>query len=674
MAASPASSTFTLSPNLSDGGAELLLSELRKLQTAFQLKQFLHALLENHILFNDLYRPNSVDDLCNLLAFDAFVIMENALKLKCPTGIFTDVNCVNRAHSSFANKFTLPCFHLALVCSALLYISDDDKNPILYPLVPTENTPMDMSFVRGRLLDFTVTGPGYWGDSDWGLERVIRNLSSSDQSFFLGGAIEKLITLICNAQLLIEWKVTNPGAHNEDVMFFAEAFVAKSKKIAAVDLVSTGVAAYGQNNNFIMPPRNTGLLLMPSDANLHRHMSSAPLMSSAPNDANLHRLNDANLHRLMSSAPNDANLHRLMSIAPNDANLHRAMSIDANLHRSMSIVPNDTNLHRASDYHLLMPTSRYIPQPIPSFQLFAPAPPPCEDESPRQPANWRRFKKEAKSVAGRFNALGASFVSERFPSSKPLKKATAAVDEEDNTADHDNMSTISSIGDSLIIVPSTNISHNKVGGREDGNYKFSSAEFRSSVSHSHSDTESDGASKDSDSATPKSSHIVRRVKRKFEDKPPVVANEAIDNANQNVAVYKIAAKGIQITPVGTFRVQLNKTKNSTTKFTKNVQDLVEALWLFEIAVLICDRPKELGSLLKSGNYQYLLENNYIRNSVEYKTKLGDYILLLHTKKILKSHLAEDAVAIFSNLTVDETRYVDHMVDPVDLQNLLSLKG
>jgi hypothetical protein len=256
-----------------------------------------------------------------------------------------------------------------------------------------------------------------------------------------------------------------------------------------------------------------------------------------------------------------------------------------------------------------------------------------ETSKPDMYYNMTRFRKEAKSTVGRFNSFGASFVDiDRFPSNM-AGYPNARMDEDDN------MSTVSST-DEFSHLP-----------KDDGN-GLSSNGFRAA----------------NDSFLSSSSKIIRRVKRKLEDKP---ADET--PVQQAAPTYKSAAKGIQITPVGTFRVQLNKTKNSSRKFTKNVNDIVDALWLFEIAVLICDKPIELSCLLKSGNYQYLLEKNYIRDVEEYKSKLGEYILLLHKKKVLKSEFAEAAVAMYSNLNVDEKCF-EQAVDPVDLHNLLSLKG
>ena len=602
MAASPISIAYGNSPLLSEVTNDILLSELRKIQSTPALKSYVNALVDNTSYY-DMYKPSDKNDLLELIAFDAFVIVENAFKLKNPSASFYDINSMNRSSFNGHNKFSLPFFHLVLASSALLYAAEDLHQNINYPVSHIAQDSITISYIRGRLLDFAVMGPGYWGDSDWGLERVIRNARSS-QSVFLGGAVEKLIAFFCNAQLLVEWKFGHPFSKTSELLLFAEHFVAKSKKIASIDLVTTGVAAYG-HPNLAMPP-----IVRPNESQF-----------SIPNNG----------HRLMS---NDVQL-----LLP--TNCHPLMTNENRL------IPKDLNNSLMSSIYDSSSSRTFL----------------------------SRFRQEAKNTATRLNNLGSEYQNiDRFPSLIIEKKVVNEL-EDVNSADHDNMSTISSLDDSLIIVnlPKSNFSaSNQRHGSEDGIFKYSNAEYRSY--DRSSDTESDGASKDSDSTNALSaSRIVRRVKRKFEDRQ---AGELINrgDANPNNSALKVAAKGIQVTPVGTFRVQLNKTKNSSTKFTKNVSDLVDALWLFEIAVLICDKPKELNCLIKSGNYQYLLEHNYIQNSIDYKSKLGDYILLLHTKKILKAQQAEIAVAIFSNLKIDERFFNEESVDPIDLQNLLSLKG
>jgi len=569
----------------------------------------------------------------------------------------------------------------------MLLISDNNDSNILYPTYPSYLTYLsypsypsydipvngfNMFYIRNKTLEFIANSSGYWGNHDCGLERAIR--TPKETSIFLGGASEKLISMIASGQLLLNWKMSNLRGSTEDLLHFAKGFIERSTNGSTADLVNAAITSYGHGFTS-MNPRILGQLVLPSEASIQRIVPIDVGMSRvALNDAHLLRSNMSNDARVLVPSMS-TNPHGLMpNMSFNNAHFLRPNTLnDAHLVPNMSSnmsmePPNLSNKRNISD----------------------------ETSKPDMYYNMTRFRKEAKNTFGRFSALGASFVDiERFPSTM-AKRSTSRMEEDDS------LSTVSSMDESLIHTANYPVSFSNQP-RDDGKFDFSNKEFRPSICNS--DTESDGASRDSDYILPKSSSsstVVRRVKRKLEDKP---ADES-GPGQQTAPVYRIAAKGIQITPVGTFRVQLNKTRNSSRKFTKNVSDLVEALWLFEIAVLICDKPSELSSLLKSGNYQYLLEKNYIRDIDEYKSKLGEYILLLHKKKILKSEFAEAAVATFSNLAVNEEQVVvsnlavneeqvvvsnltvneeqvvasnltvneEQVVDPIDLHNLLSLRG
>ena len=69
----------------------------------------------------------------------------------------------------------------------------------------------------------------------------------------------------------------------------------------------------------------------------------------------------------------------------------------------------------------------------------------------------------------------------------------------------------------------------------------------------------------------------------------------------------LTPKGVYTTRKG-FRVQLNVLINSDTeapyrrKFSRNCKEFVDALWLYEIAILISDCPQTLINLLQYGNF------------------------------------------------------------------------
>jgi hypothetical protein len=85
---------------------------------------------------------------------------------------------------------------------------------------------------------------------------------------------------------------------------------------------------------------------------------------------------------------------------------------------------------------------------------------------------------------------------------------------------------------------------------------------------------------------------------------------------------KVAApKGVYSTGVGAYRVQLNKSKGSSRKFSKNVPTFHDAVWMYEAAVLMADRPRDLQHLMSIGNYHCILGMKMVRCQGDYYTRL-----------------------------------------------------
>ena len=116
----------------------------------------------------------------------------------------------------------------------------------------------------------------------------------------------------------------------------------------------------------------------------------------------------------------------------------------------------------------------------------------------------------------------------------------------------------------------------------------------------------------------------------------------------NTKGFKGIPRSIQINQMGSFWVQLN----STIKYSKQVNNLQDALWLFEIVVFICIQPITINAILKIGNYDYLLMHNHVNNTTDYRVQLGDNILRLQEKRILEKHEADIAILVFGKLVND----------------------
>ena len=64
----------------------------------------------------------------------------------------------------------------------------------------------------------------------------------------------------------------------------------------------------------------------------------------------------------------------------------------------------------------------------------------------------------------------------------------------------------------------------------------------------------------------------------------------------------IALKGITLNESKTYRVQVKSFESGNKNFSRNTRNLYDAIWIYEIALLISDRPNIIASQLHSGNF------------------------------------------------------------------------
>ena len=116
---------------------EYVISELRKLQSSYDIKQYLSALLDSHKLYYNIYKCSNIDELILLLAYDCIIIINNTIKLKqyCDNNINILCNNINSINNKSLNinKFALPYYFLVISCSLMVLISDHNDGHTLYP-------------------------------------------------------------------------------------------------------------------------------------------------------------------------------------------------------------------------------------------------------------------------------------------------------------------------------------------------------------------------------------------------------------------------------------------------------------------------------------------------------------------------------------------------------------
>lgn len=136
---------------------------------------------------------------------------------------------------------------------------------------------------------------------------------------------------------------------------------------------------------------------------------------------------------------------------------------------------------------------------------------------------------------------------------------------------------------------------------------------------------------------------------------PAANNRRTKNRYMDIPGYDerrfIKPKGISrtLTKTGGFRVQVTKYQSKSDKFSRNAHHFLDAMWLYECAVLMNDRPKELNALLISGNYTSIVSFGIITNELEYYQELGKWINKFTKTSILKLDEAEITIQVYDHL-------------------------
>lgn len=126
--------------------------------------------------------------------------------------------------------------------------------------------------------------------------------------------------------------------------------------------------------------------------------------------------------------------------------------------------------------------------------------------------------------------------------------------------------------------------------------------------------------------------------------------------NENLLIYVadglfISPKGVYSTKTSSFRVQLNTNNGSGSKYSKNVDDLHNALWLYEIKILSSDKPNFVGSQMENGNYDSLLMIEACSSRDDYHQKLREKISELYMNRILKAADMDLAIACWNDCSL-----------------------
>jgi len=111
------------------------------------------------------------------------------------------------------------------------------------------------------------------------------------------------------------------------------------------------------------------------------------------------------------------------------------------------------------------------------------------------------------------------------------------------------------------------------------------------------------------------------------DNAPPIAHLVQSVSNMPDILNLLPMKHIYRTTYDTFRVQVGKGVKGKPhgKFSRNIRNETDALWLCEIALLFIDCPPNLSEMLCNGNYKCLLQRNMVHSPEHYLATIATKI-------------------------------------------------
>lgn len=162
-------------------------------------------------------------------------------------------------------------------------------------------------------------------------------------------------------------------------------------------------------------------------------------------------------------------------------------------------------------------------------------------------------------------------------------------------------------------------------------------------------------------------NVQRRKRRKLMDIVEVLSD------GTKVSRTILAPKGIYKTPHG-FRVQLNiepiidESGNQSAsakrgKFSRNAKNFEDAMWVYEVAILISDCPSDVQTMLIRGNFESMLSMSWFNTTSAYMYNLENNIKKLHSIKILNATEYNLAIASLEQVSTEDETIPAIFLDP-----------
>jgi hypothetical protein len=114
------------------------------------------------------------------------------------------------------------------------------------------------------------------------------------------------------------------------------------------------------------------------------------------------------------------------------------------------------------------------------------------------------------------------------------------------------------------------------------------------------------------------------------------------------AGVRYAPKGVYRSGAAHFRVQ-HAFRSTGAKYSRDVETLVDALWLYEIKILSDDKPRSVNMMLNAGNFMTLSDLQIVTSEAQYITELRLQIIRLHEALIIDTFEFNHAMEALHNM-------------------------
>mmetsp|Transcript_13099 Transcript_13099/g.19742 ORF Transcript_13099/g.19742 Transcript_13099/m.19742 type:complete len:404 (-) Transcript_13099:293-1504(-) len=139
--------------------------------------------------------------------------------------------------------------------------------------------------------------------------------------------------------------------------------------------------------------------------------------------------------------------------------------------------------------------------------------------------------------------------------------------------------------------------------------------------------------------------LVQLMKPEYSSVPLTYIDSPAQDSSLNIPQKLISPRYLSMTSPESYRVQISAGSRTerNRKFSRNVKNELDALWLCEYALIYLNRPTAFEDIIAKGNYQCLQQRKIVDSVADFGNKLHNFLPDFQLRGLLK-HVEYEAVA------------------------------